>query len=289
VDISARLGAIDAAIAKLAEKGEKTDYTPAELALIGSLVGVFIGALVTIWTQRKLLANQQTLAQGAATNAKTLADDKAKQERQLAERRADLEIGAAIVQWRLKQLSELYGPLYALFRQSHALYRHMNIVLAKAKPQEFRLSADVGGDDFDGKLFEIRLNGQWTRFRTVMHLAQVYGRGYGIEDYFNQVVAIGGRIVKVIQEKAGFVRPEQVDLATVFGRYLAHYTVLERLHAHLKAKYDAASTGGDLGAGAQQTPMNVDESAVFPSEIQKLVDAGFEAIRRELIEWGAKV
>jgi hypothetical protein len=279
VSVATRLAAIDSAVAKLADKASKPDYTPALLSLAGTLGGVVLGGIITILVQRKVLANQLKLAEDAAGNAKLLAGAKGAQDRQLAQERANLEVGAAIVQWRLKQLSELYGPLYALLRQSHDLYRNMNLVLVGATPEKFRLKPDVHGDDFDRQLFEINLKGQWVRFRTVMHLDQVYGCGYGIEDYFDEVVATGARITKVIQDRAGFVRPEQSDLVAVFGKYLAHYCVLERLHRHLKARQ----------AGKPEEPMiNVDVSAVFPSEIQKLVDTGFQAIRAELGAWGAK-
>lgn len=287
-DLALRLDAIAASTASLLEKANKPDYTPLKFSLVGTLGGVILGGIVTILVQRKILANQLKLAQDAATNAKLLADAKAKQDRELAQDRATLEVRAAIVQWRLKQLSELYGPLYALLRQSHTLYRHMNNVLATGDPAKFRLQKGSEGDDFDRQVFEINVEGKWTRFRTVMHLALVYGQGHAIEDYFNEVVATGARMAKVIQEKAGLVRPEQSDLVVVFGRYLAHYSVLERVHAHLKTWYDAAVTSGQKPTTAAPALMNVDVSAVFPSEIQKLVDAGFDDISAELSQWRAK-
>lgn len=48
--LSARLNFIDSAIENLSEKVNRTDYSPAILPLAGSLIGVFIGAAVTIWT-----------------------------------------------------------------------------------------------------------------------------------------------------------------------------------------------------------------------------------------------
>jgi hypothetical protein len=115
-----------------------------------------------------------------------------------------------------------------------------------------------------------------------MHIGEVYGRNYGIEDYFDEVVAIGGRIVKVITEKAGYVRPEQSDLVSFFGKYLAHYSVLVRLLSHMKTQCDAQARD------ASAPTIKVDQSAVFPQEIQRLVNDGFGAITRELNEWRAK-
>ncbi len=42
---------------------------------------------------------------------------------------------------------------------------------------------------------------------------------YGIEQYFDELVAIGGRIVDVIEKKSGYTRPDQKDLIEMFGRY----------------------------------------------------------------------
>jgi hypothetical protein len=278
-DIGSRLDAIDAVVAKLADETSKVDYTPALLAFSASLIGVIVGALVALLTQRKLLAHQERLSDVGAKNAKELAADRAK-----------LEIGNSIVQWQLKQLSELYGPLHALFRQSHALYRHMNTVLVKMEPDRFRFREEPRTERFDEQAFEINLEGEWVRFRTVLHMQEAYGRGYGVDDYFDGIVAIGARIVRVIEEKAGYVRPEQAELVSLFGKYLAHYSVLERLNAHSKKERGLRESGGIASQiGDTIRPiMRADASAVFPAEIQGFVDSGFRAISDELDAWRIK-
>lgn len=285
-DVRAQLDDIKASLTELTEKTNAKDYTPALLSLVGSLVGVLLGAIVTIGTQRRLLVHQRALAEDQAKNARDLAEAKATQDREFASNRAKLEIGNSFVQWQLKQLSELYGPLHALFRESHALYRHMNTVLAKAAPDRFRFREDPEKLRVDGQIFEIKLGEEWTRFRTVLHLAEVYGREYGVEEYFDGVVAIGGRIVKVIEEKAGYVRPNQANLASLFGEYLAHYSVLERLNSRYKEKHGRGQKVSNAHqAASEELPMRVDESAVFPTQIQNFVDTGFYAINDELNAW----
>lgn len=291
VEFSSRLGAVETGISKLTERVGKIDYTPAYLSLAGSFFGVLMGGLITVFTQGRLLAHQKSLADTAAGHAKQLADAKARQDGDLAEKRARLEIGNSFAQWQLKQLSELYGPLHALLRQSNVMYRHMNTVLVTADPERFRLRQGEAGDDFDNMVFEIKLNAQWVCFRTVMHIREVYGRDYGIEDYFDEVVAIGGRIVDVITEKAGYARPEPPELVSVFGKYLAHYSVLGRLHSHMKSRYEALAQDdppGDQGDEPSERAIAVDESAAFPREIQGLVDEGFGAINTELNTWRAR-
>lgn len=290
-EINTRLITIQSDIAIL---GTQVNKTNSSLAWIGSLfgfLGVLAGGLVTYLTQGRLLENQQVLADKATTHATELAEAKATQELLLAENRAKIEIGNSFVQWQLEQLSELYGPLRALLQQSNVMYRHMNAVLVKTEPKKFRLR-DCHGEDFDNKLFEIQLNGTWVPFRTILHIDEVYGKNYHIEDYFDAVVAIGSRIVKVIEENAGYARPEQSDqVLSVFGRYLAHYAVLERLYSQTKEKCypsgDTATGHAQPHVPTEQT-ISVDDSAVFPKEIQGLIDAGFKEIIRELNDWRAK-
>jgi hypothetical protein len=281
--VETRLTSIDAAVQKLAAKSDKTDYTPVLIPAAGGLLGVAIGAFVTYLMQRRLLLHQQRLASEAAEQNKQLAEAKAAQERELASKRAALEIGNSFVQWQLKQLSELYGPLHALLSQSRALYRHMNDVLVKIDPTRFRFEPHSQSGP-RGPSMEIHSNGRWVLFRTLLHIEQVYGRGYGVDDYFSEIVETGGRMVKTIQEKAGYVRPEQNDLPAVFGRYLAHYSVLKRLHDHVTAQYGGASSG----AHNPKPPIAVIEAAVFPREIDGLVAEGFWAITEELNSWRVK-
>ena len=253
-------------------KSKPPDYVPAYLAVAGALIGALTGGFVTWRTQSRALKSQSEQAQRSAEHA-----------RELAEARAKLEIGNNFVQWRLKQLSELYGPLHALLRQSSALYRLMNEVLVGAAPDRFRLRQGVPTDDFDGKVFEIALkDGEWEPFRTVLHLSSVYGLEYGIEDYFDELVAIGGRIVEVIEGKAGLAREDQ-DLMPVFGRYLAHYRVLKQLLVHAQPQKN-----GKDRSQASASPMSVERAAVFPKEIQGLVDDGYKKLVEELNAWRAK-
>lgn len=264
-EVATRLAALEKAVEK-EKTPERTSITAAVFGLVGVIVGGFINAFM-----QYLLMRRQT----------QLADVKATQERELAENRAKLEIGNSFVQWELKQLSELYGPLRALLGQSNAMYRQMNKALCASEKERFRLQA--GADDFDKQEFQIRTpDGKWVRFRTVMHIGEVYGRGYGVEDYFDEVVAIGGRMVKIIEEKAGYARPEQNKLLAVFGEYLAHYAVLKRLHSDMNARVHSKRKT------VPAVRMKAHESAVFPQEIQELVDAGFEAINGELMQWRGK-
>jgi hypothetical protein len=275
LEVAVRLASIEKAV----EKKDTSNIWNVLITAISGLLGVGVGGFINARIQSKALTNTKRIADDAAANARLLANAKAVQDHELAASRARLEIGGTLVARELEQLSELYGPLHALFGQSNALYRQMNQVLCDLDPERFQFKQ---GADFDEREFQILIDGQWERFRTVLHLGEVYGRRFGIEDYFDEIVAIGERIQKIVAEKAGFARPDDSDLLLVFGRYLAHYAILRRLHSELKARLGA---GDSIEGSTTSVPMKVQESAVFPHEIQDLVKNGFEAISKDLMEW----
>jgi hypothetical protein len=256
-EIAAHLAVIDSTVARLSQRPEKSDLWSVLMPAVIGLVGVLVGGVINFFAQR-------SLSEGAAKN-----------DLELAEARAKVEFGNAFVQWQLKQLAELYGPLHALLQQSNTLYRDMNNVLEKHPSGRFKtLPAAPGDPDYlDNKVFKIKVGDDWVPFRTIMHLQEVYGKEYGVEPYFDEIVSIGGQIEKVIREKAGYARPEELELSTVFGKYLAHYSVLTQLHAALKDR-------------TKKIP--VDQWAVFPNEIQGLVATGFNAISDDLKKWRAR-
>ncbi len=198
----------------------------------------------------------------------------ARHQRNISREQAGNEVSNSYAEWQLKQLSELYGPLRALLEQSNAMYRQMNLALATADPHTFRLESTLGGD-FDDKVFEIHKAGAWIRFRTVRDLGAVYNKGYGVEPFFDDVVLVGARMAKLIEEKAGYARSDAKELIRVMGAYLAHYAVLSRLH-----KQAQTGTAVEPTAGEQQ--------ATFPMEIQRLVNEGFDAINAEVMKWRAQ-
>jgi len=269
--IDARLAEIQAAVNKLSPPSLFTTALPA----LTGLLGVFIGGIINERLQKARL-NQEA----------TLAASKAQQDRELSEKQAKLQIGSAVIDWKLKQLSQLYGPLRALLGQSLGLYREMNEALVAARADKFRFIE--GGTDPDKKQFQIQTPpGNWTRFRTVIHIFEVYRQGFGVEAYFDEIVSIGGQMVKIIKEHAGYARPQEKDLMGVFGKYLSHFAVLKAVHEAAKAR---AVTQGD-GAEASATvtpPPQVNLSAAFPEVIHKLIDQGFEGLTTDIEQWHQK-
>lgn len=247
-DLKLALLRIESLEKSIQKASEKTDHMTERNAWF-ALATVIVAGLISIAVQLLLLRHQ----------------------RKINREQAESEVSNSYVEWQLKQLSELYGPLRALLEQSNAMYRQMNRALVSANPDLFRMQS-AHGKDFDNTEFQIKKDGDWARFRTVKHLADVYNKGYDIEPYFDDVVDVGSRMATLIRDKAGFARPEDNALIEVMGTYLAHYAVLSRLH-------NKAREGVLVSANM------ADDEAVFPVHIQNLVNGGYQAINDQIIQW----
>jgi len=254
--IDARLADIRDAVDKLKPPSFLTTILPSGIAALAGLLGVLAGGLLNGRLQKAL-----------------------------SDKQAKLQIGSAVIDWKLKQLSLLYGPLRALLGQSFGLYREMNTILL-TRTDKFRYNPT--GTDPDKKEFEVETSpGNWTRFRTVIHILEVYGKGFGVDTYFDEIVSIGSQMVKIIQEHAGYARPEEKDLMGVFGKYLAHYAVLKAVHEAAKANV-AGQPGGTAGPATPTPPLQVNVSAAFPEVIHTLINQGFDALASDIEQWHQK-
>ncbi len=244
-----RLNLVESAILKSADRADQVAHRTSLYSLFTVLGTALLTALLSLVAQGLLMRHQ----------------------RKINDADSEAQVANSYVEWQLQQLSELYGPVRALLGQSNVLYRQMNKALVSADESRFRL-VPCKDRDFDGQEFQINLEGNWTRFRTVKHLAEVYYKGYGVEPYFDDVVDVGSRLAIVIREKAGFAQQDDSDLVQVMGEYLAHYLVLKRLHERAKK-------------GVALHLNKADEQAVFPNRIQELVDNGFDSINMQVIKW----
>lgn len=244
---ASKLVSVEAAIAKSTDKADQVARRTSRYSLYTVICTALLTATFSLLAQLLLMRHQ----------------------RQINRTDSEAKVANSYIEWQLKQLAELYGPVRALLGQSNVLYRQMNRALVSANPQVFRIEP---GCDFDGNEFQICIDGEWTRFRTVKHLSEVYNKGYGVEPYFDDVVDVGARLADVIREKAGFASQEDNELIKVMGEYLGHYLVLKRLHERAKE-------------GKQVHANSADELAVFPADLQTLVDNGFRSINTHIMTW----
>jgi hypothetical protein len=150
-----------------------------------------------------------------------------------------------------------------------------------------RVLAAQGQNAEHGEEFQIRAPTQeWERFRRVMHIDQVYGQAFGVETYFDEIVSIGARIVTIIEQHAGYARPEEEQLMNVFAKYLAHFAVLKHLHCVLS--FDLRRRTGARQLGSDQLlhvdrhfGQRFDSRAVFAQSV--LYHAEIEARDHDVI------
>lgn len=266
------LSGLEVAVARIEGKLPSAWWTTSLTALLSVVIGGLITGGLGYCMQARLLNHQGQQADKRATLDENLADKK-----------ANHEVRQSLFEWRVRQFMELYGPLRALFDGSNEVYRRMNEALIDQDPKRFRdltLSGKADREkeiDPDGRFFEIydETSGGWRKFRTIMHWDIVYGRGLGVDSYLDRIVDIGSRISKLIGEKAGLVMPHHAELLASFGKYLAHFEVLQELHARAKSPQDEAKAA--IGA-----PLIVREAAAFPNDIQILVRKGADELLAEL-------
>lgn len=276
-------------VEELASKGP--DLTVPLFGLLGVLVGGAIQAFIAL--------------RGAK--------GKREADMRLAQEKSKFDVAKSIVDWKLKQLAELYGPLRTLFAQSNAVYRTMNVVLQNADPNKFKLlePKDMEAGEFacfsaeadnDGHLFIIRCKPElsWERFRTVLYIDEVYGKDYQVELYFDRTVDISSRIVTVIETKAGLALSEESgetlsttggdksrledSLRHKFGQFLAHAAVLQSIHANRRAVY-RKSIGEEVNNEPLALNLVTHRSAAFPQDIQRMVGTAYTALQRSIAQW----
>jgi hypothetical protein len=269
--LDSRLGEMEQLIRGLKPSSLFTILLPALISLLGVLAALWIGG-----------RNAERLQRARLTQDEKVFDKKLEQDLMLFDRQAKLQIGNAVIEWEIKQLSFLYGPLRALLGQSAALYSEMNTVLIGRSDRFRKLPLKAGEERPE---FQIHASsGEWVRFRAVLHIFEVYGNGFGVETYFDEIVTIGAEMVKIIQQQAGYARPEEKDLMVVFGGYLAHYAVLKSMYEAAKAKTTAPGLDEDDHAKPYPAPA-VNISAAFPNTIHVLINDGFVAITDDIQQW----
>lgn len=255
------LASIQASVSKIDDKLPSVWWATPATTLLSVLIGGSISGLIGWALQKRLLQHQGQQA-----------IDQANRNEKLADKKADQEARQIQFDWQLRQFTELYGPLSALFDGSNKVYRLMNDALIDRDEKQFR---DASGlvppqeRDPDGRVFQIydENRSEWRKFRTVIYLDLVYGKGLGVDGYFDRLIEIGNSISKLIGEKAGLVMPHHGDLLAAFGQYLAHFEVLKELHA--VSQPTPAGTNATV-----RPPLIVRETAAFPNAIQRVVKDG---------------
>lgn len=203
------------------------------------------------------------------------------------ERRAELSSAglkgrAELMSYRAKQLNELYVPLQALLLQSKVVRDELYEVLVAegAGVQRFVLQQD--GDFPDRKSLFVVSDGGNKPFRLIDYLYVIAEAKPSLLPRLEVIVSINQAIVRLLQDKVGFIRPASVELSEAVGTFLAHQRILEDAYA-------AAKKLGRPDEGEKSSSVLPMYSTAFPRKLPQLVSDDVDALRRELADWETDV
>lgn len=148
----------------------------------------------------------------------------ARQTMELGRQEAWFRHGEKILEFRLKQMELFYAPMFALLKQSEALYAKMRYQLANDDPARYRL---LDKPDPEGYyLHVLAKDDSWKGFRLLDQLPRVRANQKALA-LVKSILEIGKKMTKIISEHAGLAAQE---LAYTLGEYLAHYAILSTIY-----------------------------------------------------------
>jgi hypothetical protein len=187
--------------------------TTAIIAGSASLVAVLLAGGLTLLGQYVTARREERRA--VATAMQTM---------ELGRQEALFRHGEKILEFRLKQMELFYAPMFALLKQSEALYAKMRYQLAIDDPARYQL---LDEPDFEGYFLHVHVkDGSWKGFRLLDQLPQVRTNHKAFA-LVKSILEIGKKMTEIISEHAGLASQE---LAYTLGEYLAHYAILSTVY-----------------------------------------------------------
>lgn len=195
--------------------------------ILTPLATAIIGFFAVFWSARLGLAGQARAATAASnaaeltakTNAE-IATNAATQATQLAKDAALFKHAEQIMEFKLKQIQEFYGPLYAALQQSRALYDKLMDQLLWDDPERYRKTPE--GSETNFRLLVIDKDGQWKDFRLVDQLPGIKSNERAMA-FVDAILDIGKIMCQIISTKAGYAAEDAVEM---LGKYMAHHAIL---------------------------------------------------------------
>jgi hypothetical protein len=207
------------------EATEKT--TPWYSSSLIPILTAIIGGLAIFWSARLGKSGQELAAKAAEASANRAAEANAELAKHAAAEAVRLAKDAALfkhaeqmMEFKLKQIQEFYGPLYAALQQSRGLYDKLLDQLVYDEPARYQRTPNVTGDDY--RLQVLDSAGQWKDFRLVDQLPAIKSnqRAMALVD---AIVGLGKHMCEIITTRAGYAAENSVEL---LGLYMAHHAIL---------------------------------------------------------------
>lgn len=208
------------------------------VTLLGSLIGQFL--LASRQDRRAIVAAEQAA--------------------ELAKQEAIFRQTGTILEYRLKQMEQFYGPMRALLEQSRGLYEKMCDQLAQDEPQRYRQLSEPDAQGYVMQVFDDK-DGTWKGFRLLDQLPAVRQSNPKAFALAEETLHIGEKMTEILSERAGLASEEVLD---VLGQYMAHYATLSLIH-----KGDETEP---------YRPGSHPQKSYYPRELNPRIEAGYREL-----------
>jgi hypothetical protein len=145
----------------------------------------------------------------------------AKRDLELARKQAVFQQTEKILEFRIKQMELFYAPMFALLKQSTALYNKMCEQLVQDEPARYKALAQSDSDGYDFHVLA-KDGTTWKGLRLLDQMPAVKKNTKALT-LATEIISIGEQTTKIISEHAGLASSELIGL---LGEYLAHYALL---------------------------------------------------------------
>ncbi|WJM78533.1 hypothetical protein QTJ10_10980 [Xanthomonas hortorum pv. vitians] len=228
------------------------ELAPAILSVFGVLLGAALANASTSRLQKRRLENESK-----ATRAM-----------------AGISAASKLMDFKSRQLYELYAPLEALLLQNLTVRGELYRMLIKSGRSDriYEMKPDPEGQKGES-LFVVPADGSAAiPFRLIEQMGYLLTHHGPLLGTVKEIVSINDQIVKLLHEKIGLVRSENRELSKGLGVLLAHQSVLR----------------------AAANPVNNDNvllpsyTTTFPRGLDTLVKKDADKLLAEIKDWEAR-
>lgn len=228
------------------------ELAPAILSVLGVLFGAALANWSTSRLQKRRLENENKASRATA----------------------GIAAASKLMDFKSRQLYELYAPLEALLLQNVTvrgeLYRML--IESRCADRMYEMRVDPKGRKGQS-LFVVPADGSDALpFRLIEQMAYLQANHGNVMGPVKEIVSVNDRIVSLLHEKIGLVRSENRKLSKRLGRFLAHQGVLQ------------AAVNPTTGVSA---PLPY-YTTTFPRRLDKLVKGDADILREEIKGWEAR-
>lgn len=263
---------LESDLAKASKDSQNITVTTAIIAGSATLAAAIFGGVITLIG-----------AYFTAKREERRATFQANRDLELARQEALFQHGEKFLEFRLKQMGFFYAPMFALLKQSKALYDKMSLQLVSDDPEQYKL---LKKDDSNEPCLHVYTEDRnWEEFRLLDQLPAV--RTYpNILTLVERIIHIGEQMTKIISEHAGLASEDLVDL---LGEYLAHHAILAMIYKQNETKpYKAGSHM--MGYFPRELPNKIiqgyNEISALLNEYEKKTKQVLQAFPEKVSEMG---